>query len=373
MTSDSDPVIAGPPISLGTTTVATIGPRGTQLASPPQNWTAAIPNGVAGSQTWRIFVIIDQAGSQKELHEWKGGAPCPSGDLDPEPPPGTVINGVMVDPMTGKASTLACAQNNQGFGTVTVSPADASTPSDLGNTTVLGLAAQRAPAGKAGVRFHGAGLVTGNPDHLQLSAGEIPTVKLGQQLTGITYGTSDRASTEIQPVIVYDGPTAAKNVIAVTSMAGVDRTHYGRAEFSWRPKTPGLHTITTRLLGTPTAGDDDQQTFQVLVQAPTPPPTTPPTSRPTHPTTPPTSRPTLPTTPPTSRPTLPTTPPTSRPTHPTTSSPAAAAPQLSNTGGGPLGWLITLGAALIALGTITALTTRRCRPPQRTHRRPSRS
>ena len=333
LTSDPVPVNAGPPVNLGTTTVASIDPRGVQLASPPQNWTASIPSGVAGSQTWRIFVVIDPANSLQELHPWKGGAPCPSGDLDPNPAAGTIINGVMVDPMTGQASTLACAQNNQGFGIVTVSPADAATPSGLRNTTVLGVAAQRTPATKAGVRFHGAGLVTGNPSHLQLGAGEIPTVKLDQELTGITYGTSDRASTEIQPVVVYDGPPAAKNVIAVTSLAGVDRTHYGRAEFSWRPTTPGLHTITTRLLGTPTAGDDDLQTFQVLVQAPAPPPTTPPT-HPTQPVTP----------------------------------PPAAAPQLVNTGGGPLGWLITLGVALVGLGVITALATRR-RLPVRTQGR----
>ena len=343
MTGDNVPKIAGPAVHLGTTqTIPRIDPQGTQVVS--QAWTASALPGVQGQQLWRIFVVLDRNGSISEIHPWQGGttkngppylggAPCPKSALNPQPGPGEVDMKsknvwVMIDPMTGKDSTLACGQNNQGYGTVTVS-VTAPNPQSQGlrNSTVLGMVAAKA-AVPAGVQFAGAGLADGNPGHNLLGANAIPTVPAGQFVTGIGYASTTTDSIEHQPVIVYDGPPAADNEIAVTTLNGVDNVTGGHATFTWQAKNPGLHTIHLRLLGTPTAGADDDQEFKIMVTAP------------------------------------------SASAISTSSTSASAGPgqsaqsagQLVNTGSGPVVAMLAVAVALLSVGIGVVAATRRRRP-----------
>ena len=115
-------VLAGPPQPIGDPQVIDQIPAqgSVNVASPV--WKAAVQSGVEGIQPWRIFVVLDEKNTIAEVHDWKdANGPCPTSALEPQPANGTVINGVMVDPMTGTASTLACGQNNQGFGEIAVS------------------------------------------------------------------------------------------------------------------------------------------------------------------------------------------------------------------------------------------------------------
>ena len=75
----------------------------------------------------------------------------PTSALEPQPANGTVINGVMVDPMTGKASALACGQNNQGFGQIAVSATDGTDSTPSAAMTVLDMAGLRSRTDAPGV------------------------------------------------------------------------------------------------------------------------------------------------------------------------------------------------------------------------------
>jgi len=114
---DGDLNVRREPRLIGHATSAPIPAQGMVTVKSPE-WTADA-NGKS-IQQWRIFVVLDPDDKLGEIHPRKGGAPCPKTALDPDAPAGTIKDGVMTDPMTGKPSTLACGQNNQGYGLITV-------------------------------------------------------------------------------------------------------------------------------------------------------------------------------------------------------------------------------------------------------------
>ena len=297
------------PITLGTQTVKSIPPSGSVTVTQP--WKTLISNGTS-LQTWQVFVIINQDGREREMHPLHDtNGPCPQGDIDTN---GGI--GAIIDPFTGTNSELACGQNNQGFGVVTVSKAPGVSPEQLRTSTVLGMAS-RATGKTAGVRFNGVGVATksvDDPKSHRLGAHDIPKVQVGQRISGATFSTADMSSAEIQPVVIYDGPVAAHNVVATTKLFGVSAEGFGRADFTWRATTPGLHVFTAKLLGSPTAGEDDLQTFKIMVVAASPPHKPPPSK-----------------------------------------------PVLSNTGGGPLAMFMITGFLLVALGATGVVIGRRRR------------
>lgn len=177
--------------------------------------------------------------------------------------------------MTGQPETLACGQNNQGYGTITVMPSTTTTlerkPGPPAFTASIGnLHGPRRAMGRiapAGARLQATGLVDGKRSNVRLGAhGRIPSIPLERPVTGLIY-TRARANTRaIQPVLVYDGPPSAGHPIAATTAAGATRARGGEADFTWRPTTPGLHTIHVLMLGANRAADS-HETMKVRVLA----------------------------------------------------------------------------------------------------------
>ena len=241
-------LVPGDTIHIGTTSVGPIPPQGVVTASSPQ-WTA-----VAGSdddwQNYRIVVILDRGNSIDEVHEWAGDATgsdvCPTSSVQD--------GSTLIDPMTGAAETLTCGQNNQGFILLNVAPA--TPPSST------------APDPKAGVQLDGAGLVTDDPSDRKLDkSSAIPKVALDRPITGLVHAKTNRDSADHQTVLVYDGDPSDGNLIAATTMRGVDDDKGGHAQFTWRPLTKGLHELHQVILGTSRAGDRDEQILRVWVES----------------------------------------------------------------------------------------------------------
>jgi hypothetical protein len=249
--------VTGAPQPIGTVSSLPIPSQGVVTVNSP-SWAAKGPPSGDGAQAWRIFVVLDSANTLKEIHPWKDGTTCPTDALDPEAPAGTVVDGKMVDPMTGQPDTLACGQNNQGYGNVTVLPK----ASALTNANGLSLASSEA----TGVRLAGSGLVAGKTGDQPLVAAGTPSIQLGEDVIGLVYTSATADSSSIQPVLIYDGPASDGSLIAATTQAGATRADGGNAQFTWRPATAGLHTIHEVLLGSDPA-DNSEQTMDVNVLA----------------------------------------------------------------------------------------------------------
>jgi len=154
--------VTGPPQPMGTVSSAPIPSQGAVTVKSP-TWTAM----AAGQeqQHWRIFAIVDRDNTD-EVHPWKDRSSCPEEALEDKPARRTVIDGKMVDPMTGEPETVSCGQNNQGYGIITVDPKAApaatgtlaSTPPGL--TTSPGTVPPTFP-GTTQVRLDGSGLAFG--------------------------------------------------------------------------------------------------------------------------------------------------------------------------------------------------------------------
>ncbi len=263
------PVPAGPPVSMGKPQIVDqIPAQGSANVSSPV-WTAAVQQGVAGIQLWRVFVVLDESNAFAETHEWKdSNGPCPSSSLDPLAADGTVIDGVMVDPMTGKASTLACGQNNQGFGQISVAAsAPASGAQGAETMTVLNMA-RRVEPGAPGVNLTRGGVDTDDPGTDVMEPGEVARVEKGKLVHAAAYAGSKGESPFHQTVLVYDGPPQSGKLIAVTALRGATAASGHRVGFTWRPEELGRHTLHVRLLGHVAAGDDDEITIPVVVEPP---------------------------------------------------------------------------------------------------------
>jgi hypothetical protein len=261
--------VAGPPVRIGQPQrVVQIPAQGSANVVSPV-WTAAVQQGVAGIQPWRIFVVLDEGDTISEIHELKDAkGPCPAGSLDPQAADGTVVNGVMVDPMTGQASTLACGQNNQGYGEIAVSAtAPAAGTRAAGTMTVLDVARRTEPDAP-GVNLTTGGVDTDHPGTDVLEPGEVAHVEQGELVHAVAYVGSEDESPYHQTVLVYDGSPEDGKLIAATTLRGATAADGHRVGFTWRPEELGAHTLHVKLLGHVAAGDDDRITIPVIVERP---------------------------------------------------------------------------------------------------------
>ncbi|MBV8929930.1 MAG: hypothetical protein JO152_12475 [Mycobacteriaceae bacterium] len=278
--------VTGPPVSLGTVQSLPIPAQGMVTVNAPA-WTAQAAG--AGAQNWRIFVILDPDNALNEIHPWKGQDPCPADALDPQAAPGTVVNGKMIDPMTGGPDNLSCGQNNQGYGQITVMPAPSQglgAPSPgLGATqgtgstrkhrkhhkhgkggangqsvgaTAVTVGAGR-PAEPAGAKLQSSEIATtGHSGNLALTAPTATAVHLAEPTTVVIHATSATGTTNILPVLIYDGPPSHGHLIATTALDGATAAAGGDTEFTWTPDTPGVHTLYEEMVGSDSAGDSHQ-------------------------------------------------------------------------------------------------------------------
>jgi hypothetical protein len=261
--------VAGPPVRIGQPQrVDQIPAQGSANVVSPV-WTAAVQQGVAGIQPWRIFVVLDEGNTISETHEWKDThGPCPADSLDPQAADGTVIGGVMVDPMTGQASTLACGQNNQGFGEISVSASGPAGGTQAAETmTVLDIA-KRIEPNAPGVNLTTGGVDTEHPGTDVMEPGEVAHVDKGELVHAVAYVDSKDESLYHQTVLVYDGSPEDGKLIAVTTLRGATAADGHRVGFTWRPDELGMHTLHVKLLGHVAAGDDDRITIPVVVEQP---------------------------------------------------------------------------------------------------------
>lgn len=237
-----DPVPIGAPVP-----VPALDPQSqTVISSPP--WTAV--GGEAGAgQDWRIFVVLDEDDTVDEIHEWTGkGLPaCPSSSIQ-----GRVTE--LVDPLTGQAETLACGQNNQGFGRVTVNANSSPLASNAVATTKADVPA---PAAKA--RLVGGGIGTlGTLEAIRLDeTTPAPTVVTGRARTLFLRADSAETSSQPRTVVIYDGSPDEGEVVATTTMRGVGPGGNSFASFSYTPQRDGVHELSAVMLG---VGPDEPDT-----------------------------------------------------------------------------------------------------------------
>jgi Ricin-type beta-trefoil lectin domain-like len=290
--------VTGAPVPIGTVQSLPIPAQGMVTVNAPA-WSAQAAGG--GAQNWRIFVILDPDNTLNEIHPWKGQDPCPVSALDPSAAPGTVVDGKMIDPMTGGPDDLSCGQNNQGYGQITVMPnpaqslaatpgatvknhkhkkgrhhnkhANGAEPNASAGVIATSLGAT-GPAEPAGASLQSSEMaVAGSSGDLQLAATATPAVNLGEPTTVVIHASSAQGTADILPVLVYDGPPSDGHLIATTQLDGATQADGGDAEFTWTPDTPGLHTLYEEMIGTDPS-EDSRQTIQINVLPTTEPPLT---------------------------------------------------------------------------------------------------
>ena len=124
------------------------------------------------------------------------------------------------------------------------------------------------PANPAKVTLDGAGLLDGVDSHVKLGTkSPVPIVPLNANLTGLVYAKADLHSRDHQPVIVYDGKPSDNKIIYSGRLGGVSADSGGAMPFTWKPIEPGLHELHTVLLGSKSAGQDDEQILRVWVDS----------------------------------------------------------------------------------------------------------
>jgi len=223
----------GDAVEIGSTTVTGIAAQSRVTVSSPE-W-AAQGSQAGGGQNWRIFVVLDADGGVDEIHEWAGtdATACPTPSVQDEE--------TLVDPMTEEPERLACGQNNQGFGQLSV------VPREVPDGAQARVAATIDPAN---VILIGAGVLTDDPGTLRLTlSSEIPQVTTGSPTTVLLRAGADRNSARHQTVIVYDGPPEEGNIVAVTRMLGVFDTGLSTASFTYTPTADGPQELHAVLLG----------------------------------------------------------------------------------------------------------------------------
>ncbi len=269
--------VSGAPVSLGTVQSLPIPAQGMVTVDAPA-WSAQ-------TGRWRIFVVVDPDNTLDEIHPWKGQPPCPTDALDPQAAPGTVVNGKMIDPMTGGPDELSCGQNNQGYGDITVMPTPAQSagapkgaPNKHEHHHRHHRGGQRASAGVIAASLGAAGpaepagatlassqmAIAGSGGDLRLTATTTPSDHLGEPMTVVIHATSATGTADILPVVVYDGPPSHGHLIAATELDGATKADGGDATFTWTPDTPGLHTLYEEMLGADPS-EDSRQTMNINV------------------------------------------------------------------------------------------------------------
>jgi hypothetical protein len=275
--SDDGLTITGEAQHLGRKTVPALGAQQTGTVESPAWKAAADTSGAeASTQSYRVFVQLDRDGTMEETHPLAGKA-CPAESLDPNDVPHVEE---LTDLMSAeeRPDPVGCGSNNQGYGTVTVVPGG-------------GLQARAADDAVPNLVLDGAGLVTGDPAHLDLGEDDpVPTVTVGHRHTGLVRLAADAHTAAGALVAVYDGDPAQGKLLALIQVPGTDAVDGGYAQFTWTPDRPGVHELHQVLLGTSDTGADDEQVVRVNVTAagdtapdpatPQPPATVPPATEP---------------------------------------------------------------------------------------------
>lgn len=241
--------VTGPPQAVGSQLVNSLGAQGATTVVLP--WKAQrLPSSGGGSQSYRIFGVIDEANQVAEVHELAPDSTLPNGGLCPADSVGD--GKPLIDPMTtGATEKLACGTNNRGFGTVTVSPP--TTPRGSGSGSAL------------------AGHLDSKSLALRTSAGKVydgtgtqPKVVAQSQVTGIVQVRTNEANTGHREVAIFDGPPERGQLIQLVRVPGVDADGTP-VPFRWTPRRGGNHTITAVLMGahSTTTGRADTLTLSV--------------------------------------------------------------------------------------------------------------
>jgi hypothetical protein len=163
--------------------------------------------------------------------------------------------------MTDEEETLACGQNNQGFGQITVmSDAQPTTRGTAAAVTNASLASTTPT-----VSLAGSGLVTGRGVE---AVHGTPTVTVGQTVQALVRADATSNSSTISHVLVFDGPQTEGNLVADATLDGADTTNGGSAYFTWVPHTAGIHVLHELLLHADGTSTQQTLTLRVLAHGP---------------------------------------------------------------------------------------------------------
>ncbi len=246
--------VTGAKIDLGSVSVPALAAQADTTVTSAA-WTAPA---VSTNQKYRIFVVLDENATMSEVHPLNGSA-CPASVLDPDSNTGQQVLYDLISTNATAPDPTGCGQNNQGYGLVTVAPAPTPSSEESSHGTV---------AKPANVSLDGGGLLDGVKSHEKLTTqSSVPVVPLNANLRGLVYAKADKHSTDLQPVLVYDGEPGKGKLIYSGRMPGVSATSGSAMDFSWTPTEPGLHELHTVILGSATAGEDDEQIMRVWVDS----------------------------------------------------------------------------------------------------------
>ncbi len=247
--------VTGAKIDLGSVSVPALAAQASTTVTSAA-WTAPA---VTTNQQYRIFVVLDENATMSEVHPLSGSV-CDKSVLDPA---GNTDQQVLYDLMSTNPTApdpTGCGQNNQGYGLVTVAPAPTTTSADESTHGTV--------AKPANVSLDGGGLLDGVKGHERLTTkSSVPVVPLNANLRGLVYAKADKYSTDRQPVLIYDGDPGKGKLIYSGRMPGVAATSGSAMDFAWTPTEPGLHELHTVILGSATAGEDDEQIMRVWVDS----------------------------------------------------------------------------------------------------------
>ena len=205
--------------------------------------------GGPGVQPWRIFVVLDEGDTISEIHEWKDThGSARRARWTPRPPKGTIIDGVMVDPMTGVNSALACGQNNQGFGEVSVSALGPAAGTRPPRTRGRCWTSRSASADAPGVELRQAAASTPTIPPPMSGSGRGARVTAESGARGRLCRSAGE-SASIRRCSCMTAPPESGKLVAVTTLRGATAADGHRVGFAWRPDGTRQAHAPVKLLG----------------------------------------------------------------------------------------------------------------------------
>ena len=222
-----NPIAAGHPIGVPVAVPAMSAQGSTTIRSPQWNAEGTVDN-TTGIQNWRIYVVLDPTNTANEIHPWKGGESCPAESVDN----GDVLTDTMAIPASSgarAADPLACGQNNQGYGLVSV---------NQGPTESAARAKLQPVAG-------GVLSTSGLP---QAPKGGVFSAVVNQPIQPVVVFASSADTADNSHVLVFDGNPAKRRLVSDSRLAGSDKDTGSSISFSWTPRTAGRHVLNAVLL-----------------------------------------------------------------------------------------------------------------------------
>jgi LPXTG-motif cell wall-anchored protein len=221
------------PVPIGRSVLPALSPgEQATVVSPP--WVTPTSD---GAENYLVFAQVNKDGAD-ETHPLNG-TPCPA-------------DAGLIDPLTGAVETLACGQNNQGYGELTVVPAPLSS---------IGLEASRA----ADVRPVGATfLASAAADRVDAGTAPAQLVE-GALVRGQIQFAAEADTVVNQLVEIYDGPPADGRLVAVTTLRAADAGDVREAKYRWTPTGLGRHQLHQVVRSTAGGGDTWTQIVDVDV------------------------------------------------------------------------------------------------------------